>query len=307
VEHGESAAAVRERLADSRQRLLERRRGRSQPARDDKALAAWNGLAIAALAEAGRLLDRQDYREAAAEAAGFLTGALRTPDGGLRRSWKDGRATAGAVLEDHTHLAEGLLALYEATFDERWFSAARELVDRVMERFADLGNGFFDTADSHERLFVRPKALQDGAIPSGNAMAATVLLRLAALTGEDRYREAAERTLSLVGSLPGRYPTGFGQWLVGLDLAIRPIDELAVVGDPAAGPTRELLAVASERFRPRLVTAASAAPETSAVPLLRERPMLDGRPTAYLCRRFACRQPITDPDTLRAQLDETAA
>ena len=130
------------------------------------------------------------------------------PDGSLRRSWKDGRASQAGVLEDYTHLAEGLLALYEATFDERWFTAARELMDQVLARFADPAGGFFDTAADAEQLVTRPKDLQDNALPSGNAMAVTVLLKLAALTGEGRYRDAAEGSLRLVRCLCRSVPVG---------------------------------------------------------------------------------------------------
>jgi hypothetical protein len=306
AEHGGSESDIAERLGEARARLLARRQERPQPARDDKALAAWNGLAIAALAEASRVLARDDYRAAAEEAADFLTTALRDPDGTLRRSWKDGRASAMGVLEDHTHLADGLLALYEATFDERWFVLARELTDRVLERFADPAGGFFDTSDDHEQLFTRPKGLQDNALPSGNAMAATVLLRLAALTGEGRYRDAAETALASVGGVALRYPTGFSQWLIALDLAARPIDELAVVGDLSLAAASELLGVAHEAYRPQLVLAATSEPALSVIPLLAERPMIDGRPTAYLCRGFACRRPVTSAGELRLQLGQLA-
>src|SRR5204862_4235393 len=130
-----------------------------------------------------------------------------------KRSWKDSRATADGVLEDYANLADGLLALYEATFDERWFTAARELADAMLAHFADPEGGFFDTADDHERLVTRPKDVQDNAVPSGNAMAARVLLRLAAWTGESAYRSAAERAMRTVVPFAGRYPTGYAQWL----------------------------------------------------------------------------------------------
>ena len=187
---------------------------RPQPARDDKALAAWNGLAIAAFADAAAALAATDpeaaagYRDAAERAAGTIVDGLLAADGSLGRSWKDGRAVGSGVLEDYTHLADGLLALYEATFDERWFTTARALMDRVLARFADPAGGFFDTADDHERLVTRPKDVQDNAVPSGNAMAARVLLRLAAWTGEGSYRDAAERAIRsvvpFVDALPDR-------------------------------------------------------------------------------------------------------
>jgi len=292
------------RLREARRRLLARRRERPQPARDGKVIAAWNGLTLAALAEAASAFGRDDYRAAAERAAGFLLDALRGPDGRLRRSWKDGRALAAAVLEDHADLAEGLLALYQGTFHDRWFVAARELGEMILGHFTDPAGGWFDTADDHEALIARPKGLQDNALPSGGAMAATVLLRLAALTGEGRYRAAAESAVAAVAPLAGRYPTGFAQWLVAHDLAAYPIDEVAVIGEPDDAATAALLAVVRERFRPGVVVALAspAASGSSAVPLLHDRPQLHGRATAYVCRGFACEKPTTSPEELVSQL-----
>ncbi|MGZ6295618.1 MAG: thioredoxin domain-containing protein [Candidatus Limnocylindrales bacterium] len=304
VHHGLTEAEVGRRLAEARQRLLVARQERPQPARDDKALAAWNGLALAALAEASAAFGRADYRAAAERAANALLTHLPGPDGRLGRSWKDGRVSQAGVLEDHADLAEGLLALYQATFEERWFVAARDLLERVLAHFADPAGGFFDTADDHERLIARPKGLTDNALPSGNAMAATALLRLAALTGEGRYRTAAEQALGLVTGLVGRYATAFAQWLVALDLAARPIDEVAIVGAPEEADTQALLRAVRSRYRPQLVLASTTplAETTSAVPLLHGRPQLDGRATAYVCRAFACQRPVTSPGDLEAQL-----
>ena len=207
---------VGRRLAASRSSLLARRATRAQPARDDKVLAAWNGLAIAAFADASRSLaaagdpalaeSAARYREAATRAADAVLDNLRTADGRLRRSWRDGRASSDGVLEDYANLADGLLALYEATFEERWFDAAVGLVDVILAHFAHPDGGFYDTPDDGERLVARPRDVQDNATPSGGSMAATVLLRLAALTGEDRYRTAAERAIAPLGSLPRAPP-----------------------------------------------------------------------------------------------------
>ena len=302
----EAGAEVEGRLAAARDSLFESRRGRPQPARDDKALAAWNGLAIAAFAEAGRLFGDERYVAAATRAAEAIVGGLLDAEGRLGRSWKDGRAVGQGVLEDSTHLAEGLLALYEATFDERWFTTARGLMDRVLDRFADTAGGFFDTADDHERLVTRPKDLQDNAVPSGNAMAVTVLLRLAAWTGEGRYRTAAERAIRIVAPFAERYPTAFAQWLSAIDFALADAVEVAVVGEPSDATTRALLEPVVTGFRPNQVLAVTADPAATAVPLLRERSMLGGVPTAYVCRGFTCRMPVTAPDALRAQLEEPA-
>ena len=304
---------VAARLAEARTRLLEHRHKRPQPARDDKVLAAWNGLAIGALADAARILraalpgdPRADRYVAAARNAAALVVDRLLVDGRLRRSWKDGRATADGVLEDHANLADGLLALYEATFDERWFTAARDLADTILDRFADPAGGFFDTAADAEALVVRPKDVQDNATPSGNAMATTVLFRLAALTGEGRYREAAESALATVGDLLARYPTGFAQWLVALDFAHAAIAEVAIVGRPDEPGTAELAAATVLPYRPSLVLAGSADPQDSAVPLLRDRTRRDGRPTAYVCRGFTCRLPVTDAAALEAELAAVA-
>ena len=295
------------RLAAARERLLARRATRPQPARDDKALAAWNGLAIAALADAARLLPEPDadrYRAAAITAADTILTGLRRPDGRLGRSWKDGRSSGEGVLEDYADLADGLLALYDATFDERWFTIARELADTILERFADPAGGFFDTADDHEALVTRPKDPQDNATPSGGSMATIVLLRLAALTGEDRYLTTAERAIATVTPFLGRYPTGFANWLSAASLAVGGIVELAIAGDPADPATRALIDVARSGARPDLVVAVTADPSASVIPLLADRVTIDGRPTAYVCRRFACRLPVTDPGALAAQLAE---
>jgi len=305
-DHGLEVAEVRRRLADARAVLLEARNRRPQPGRDDKVLAAWNGLAIAAFAEAARVLTRDDWRVAAERAADLFLTRLRDADGRLRRSYKDGQARQQGVLEDYANTADALLALYETTFDERWFVAARELADAMLDHFADPAGGFFDTADDHETLITRPKGLQDNALPSGNAMAALVLLRLAALTGEGRYRSGAESTLRLVTPVAARYPTAFAQWLLGMQLALGRIDELAIVGAAGEAATQALLAVARESHRPNLVVAVSAEPDASAVPLLRDRAALDGRATAYVCHGFACLRPVTEPAELAAQLSSEA-
>jgi uncharacterized protein len=206
------------------------------------------------------------------------------------------------VLEDYANLADGLLALYEATLDERWFGEAVSLVDVALAHFADPAGSFFDTADDGERLVVRPRDLQDNATPSGGSMLATVLLRLAALTGEARHRAAAEAALATVGSYLARYPTGFAQWLCALELAHASLVEVAIVGDVAQDDTRRLLDVTGRGYRPFAVLASSATPDESAVPLLHGRFALRGRATAFVCRHFACRQPVHEPEALEALL-----
>jgi uncharacterized protein YyaL (SSP411 family) len=316
--YGIPVGGIDDRLSKARQRLLALRAKRPQPGRDDKALAAWNGLAIAALADGARLLafaedgaaDAARYEEAAQRAASVILDGLLREDGRLGRSWKDGRATGEGVLEDYADLGDGLLALYEATFDERWFLTARRLADAILERFADPDGGFFDTAVDHERLVTRPKDVQDNATPSGSSMATVVLLRLAAFTGESRYREAAERALTTITPYTARYPSAFAMWLQAIDLALAPVAEVAIVGDPNDDATNALLREAQAGYAASRVVALApneAAAATSAIPLLHDRALVRGKPAAYVCRGFVCRLPVTDGDALRDQLAEVTA
>ena len=293
------------RLRAARAKLLVVRDARPQPPRDDKVLTAWNGLMIAAFAEAGAAFGRADWTQAAERAADLMLREMRDDHGRLRRSWKDGRALHAGVLEDYSNLADGLLALYEATFDERWFVAARGLAEQILTHFTDPAGGFFDTADDHESLITRPKSLQDNAVPSGNSMAANVLLKLAALTGDARYSEAAERAMAQVTSYAYRYPTGFGQWLSALAFALGEQVEIALLGDLASDDTRALLDVVRAEYRPFSVVALAAGArqaKESAIPLLADRVLREDRATAYVCRAFACRAPTIDRAELAAQL-----
>ena len=218
-------------LPDWRRRLYAVREKRVWPGLDDKRLTAWNALAISALAEAGAVLERSDYLDAATGAAEFVLAELRDGDGRLLRSWKDGRGRLNAYLEDHAFLLEALITLYEASFDPRWFAAARELADTMIERFADPeSGGFFETSADHERLVARRKDLEDHPIPSGNASAALGLLRLAALTGEYEYERHAVSVLRLLHELAPKHPQAFGHLLQALDFHLSPTREVALAG-----------------------------------------------------------------------------
>jgi uncharacterized protein len=285
-----------ERLGDWRRRLYEARAQRVWPGLDDKRLTAWNALMISALAEAGAVLERPDYVEAAVGCAEFLLGSVRDGEGRLLRTWKDGQAKLNAYLEDHAYLVEALITLYESTFDPRWFAEARALADTTIERFADEENGgFFETSSDHEQLLSRRKDLEDHPIPSGNSSAAYGLLRLAALTGEAGYEERAVGVLRLLHELAVTHPQAFGHLLQALDFHLAPVQEVALVGED----TGELARVVRGRFRPHLVLAGGAA---DGVPLLEDRPPVDGRPAAYVCERFACQAPVTEPEDLERLL-----
>ena len=292
-------------LAEARRTLYNIRARRVWPALDDKVLTAWNGLMLAAFAEAGRALDRPDYTAAAVANAKFLRDHMQQPDGRLLRSWKDGaRARYNAYLEDYAFLADGLLALYQTTFEPHWFIWALELADRMLDHFSDPAGGFFDTSDDHEDLIHRPKDVQDNATPSGNGMAAHVLLQLGLYTGEGRYWDTAERMVSGLYEAMARYPSAFAHWLGAAALILGEPQEIAIAGNPAAADTRALLGVVFGRYRPNAAVAAGVGEAATAIPLLAHRPQLDDRATAYVCRRFVCRHPVTEPQALAEQLEQ---
>jgi uncharacterized protein YyaL (SSP411 family) len=265
---------------------------------------------LAAFAEAARAIEGaprgEAYRDAAEKNAEFLLSTMRQPDGRLHRSWRQGLARLDGFLEDYTNVAEGLLALYETTFDARYYVAARELMERVLAHFADPHGGFFDTSDEHEALVTRPKDLQDNATPAGNSMAATVMLKLAALGGEARFSEAAEAALRSVQPALAQYPTAFAQWLTALTFALGEPREVALVGGRSDPGTRALLNVVREGYRPFQVVALQEPGQAAQVPLLAGREAVGGKPTAYVCLHFTCRLPVTEPQALREQLAAAA-
>jgi uncharacterized protein YyaL (SSP411 family) len=249
---------------------------------------------------------RDDYRQTAERNAGFILGTLRQGDR-LLRTYKDGRAHLAAVLEDYAFYADGLLALYEATFDPQWFSAARALTDRILADFADPAGGFFDTPADGEALIMRPKDLLESAIPSGNAVAAEVCARLYYYTMDDPYYEAAEGTLGAAGALLAQYAGGVGEMLCALDLWLADVREVAIVGAPGQPDTDALIAATFGPYRPHQVVAAAAPDDSAAigaVALLEGRPQRGGRATAYVCVHAACQAPVTTPEDLAAQLRE---
>lgn len=290
-----------ERFARVRAALLAARAHRVRPGRDDKVVAAWNGLAIAALAETGALFDRPDLVEAAGAAATLLE-ELHMDGDRLLRTSRDGRAgTNAGVLEDYADLAEGLLTLYGVTGQVRWFHRAGALLESVLDRFADGSGGFFDTADDSERLFQRPRDPTDNATPSGQFAAAGALLSYAALTGSARHREAAEAALGTVTVLADKHARFAGWGLAVAQAAVSGPIEAAIVG-PAGDPaTSALHRTALLSSAPGLVVALGE-PGSAEVPLLSGRGLVDGVPAAYVCRGFACRMPVTTPEAFRAEL-----
>ncbi len=281
--------------AETRARLLELRDRRPQPLRDDKVIASWNGLALAALAEAGRRLDRPDAIEAAVALAGFLLGPLSTADGRLHRTWRLGEAKHTGFLEDYADVANGLYELHVATGDLRWLRESHRLARLAVELFGDdeLG-GFFHSPADGERLVNRKKELDDHPTPSGNSMLAYVLLRLARIWGDDELERQAVGVLRLVAPLVPRAPSAFGHALCALDLHFSVPREVAVVGPPDSPVARAAL----EPFDPDAVVAFGPADD---VPLLAGKDYVDGQPAVYVCARFACRRPVTDAAELQAE------
>ncbi|HET9110230.1 MAG TPA: thioredoxin domain-containing protein [Ktedonobacterales bacterium] len=290
-------------LARARERLYAARSRRVWPGCDDKAITAWNALAQRVFAEAANALGRDDYREAATRNADFLLGTMLR-DGRLLRTWRNGQAKIDAYLEDYAALANALLSVYELTGEPRYFSAARSLGDDILRRFWDEETqGFFDTAADHERLIGRPRELSDNATPSGASMASEALLRLAALTGDARYHDHAERMLLPLVPYMLRSPSGFGRYLCALDDLLGPFYEVALVGAASDPRMAALRADVANHYSPRMALAWGAPSSQPEVPLLAERGPVDGAPAAYVCQGFVCQRPVTTPEELRALLE----
>jgi uncharacterized protein len=307
---GVDGGVLLQRMDVGRGSLARRRATRVAPAIDDKVLAAWNGLAISALASSTSALHHllhDDYARSAVMTAEFVLTHMRREDGRLLRSWRERKAGGPAYLDDYALMADGLLSLYEATFETRWFVEARSLADDMLRLFRDEENGgFFQTGSDAVLLVVRPKDLYDNAVPSGNSAAAFVLLRLARFTGDAEYEDAAMSALQVVADGMRRAPSGFGHALCALDFAVGPVKEVAIVGDPEAEDTQALIDVVRGRYLPNVIVAVAKpddAEAADAIPLLRDRPQEDGKATAYVCERFTCKLPVTAPGELRQQLE----
>ena len=295
-----------EALDRARPILFAAREGRVHPGRDDKILTAWNGLMIRAFAEAAWTLDRADYLAVAARAADFVLTHLRR-DGRLLRTHKGGQSKLNGYLEDYAFLADGLLALYAAGFDPRWLDEARALTVTMIEQFWDEEEGgFFDTSRDHEALIARPKSVFDNAVPSGNSVAVETLQRLAIIDDRPEWAAMASRVLRGMREWMLRAPTGFGRLLSALDFELATPREVALVGRRDAPDTEALLATVRARFRPNTIVALRepGARESEQPALLRARNLLEGRATAYVCERYACKQPVTAPAALAEQLGD---
>ncbi|MBI5876388.1 MAG: thioredoxin domain-containing protein [Chloroflexi bacterium] len=294
-------------VAAAKPKLYAARAQRIWPGRDEKVLTAWNGMMLCAFAEASRVLDRADYRQIAERNAEFVLRTLSAPGDGPRRllrTWKDGQAKLNAYLEDYANLADGFITLYEATFDARWLADARSLAAAMIARFwSDATGGFYDTSDDHETLITRPRDLFDNATPSGGSVAAGVLLKLAAIDGDEDASRRVVESLKGVSMLMRRYPSGFGQWLGVLDFYLAQPREIALLGDAGSAALQSLAAAVFRPYLPnRIILHAPDEQGATAYPLLEGKTLFGGRATAYVCEHYVCQAPVTDPRELEEQL-----
>ena len=267
-------------------------------------LTAWNGMMLRAYAEAGAVLGRPDYVEAARRCASFLLDVMRRDDR-LLRTYRDGEAKLNAYLDDYACLIDGLISLHEADLDFRWLREAEALANAMVALFwDDSAEQFYDTGSDHEKLIVRPRDVSDNAVPSGVSMAADTLLRLAVITGNGEFESKAVSSLRSSRELMARIPMGAGHWLGALDFYLSRSKEVAIIGGPLDADTRALVEQVSRSFLPNcvLVVADPTTGEDSGYPLLSGRTLVDGKAAAYVCENYVCKLPVTDPRELSAQL-----
>jgi uncharacterized protein YyaL (SSP411 family) len=290
-------------LGEARAKLFDEREKRNKPFRDEKILTAWNGLMLAAFAEAAAVLGDDIYLQTAQTNADFLLSSLQG-ENGLLRTWKAGRAKLNGYIEDYANLADGLIALYRASGEVKYLLDAKRLADEMITGFWDEEvGGFFFTSNNHEELIVRNKDFYDNATPSGNSAAADVLLRLARYFGDERYERFGTTVLRLVASQIPRYPQGFGRALSAAEFQLAPAREIVVVGEAGNDLERKVLS----NYEPLLVFASSRDPEGDGrhLPLVAERTLVDGRPAAYVCEDFVCRRPVTEIADLQEVINES--
>jgi uncharacterized protein YyaL (SSP411 family) len=304
--HGMGTAEVEGLIERSKKILLASRERRTRPHRDEKIVASWNGMMLRSFAEAACILGRDDYREIAVANGSFLLRELRQGDL-LMHSYKDGTTKIPGYLDDYGLLVSGLLALHEATFEQLWLVEAVALADFMIHRFSDKESQgvFYDSGQGHSELLIRSRDTVDSVKPCGGSAAAEVLLRIAAITGEGKYEDSSVAMLSLVSDQMVTHPLGSGHWLCALDYFLAQPTEVAIVGGLSRPETRALVGAVCQQYLPsRILVGAEPDRDLSApaTPLLRDRHMIDGQPTAYLCQGRSCYSPITDPDKLKQGL-----
>ena len=306
-ERGVSEGELSEAVQRARATLLELRERRIHPLLDDKVLTGWNGLMLRSFAEAGAALNREEYLDAARRNAAFLLDSMRDENGRILRTWRNGQAKLLGYLEDYACLADGLLALHEATLESRWLREANVVAEGIIELFwDDAVGGFYDTGSDHESLVIRPRDVFDNAQPCGGSVATDVLLRLAIITGNDDFATKAATPIRALQSLLGRAPSATGHWLGALDFYVSLPKEVVIVGPADGEITRSMLGEVGKRYLPNRVVVGVGDPSSPPLgnsPLLEQRVMQDGAPTAYVCQHYVCQLPVTTAAALAAQLD----
>jgi uncharacterized protein YyaL (SSP411 family) len=311
--HQLDAEALRKELAESREKLLAARGERVRPGKDDKILVSWNGLMIDSLARAGVILDEPRYVAAAAKAGTFILQKMTREDGRLLHTFRSGQARLDAYLDDYACFINSLITLYETTFDEGWIDHAVRLADVMLARFADRDQGgFFYTADDHEQLIARNKDLHDSSVPSGNAMAATALIRLGKLTGRQDYLEAAQDAHHAGLAVMERSPTAAGQMLIALDMFLGPMPEIVILGSRQQEATAEAIFKLHHTYIPSRVVACrdpggSQYRSPHLDPLFAGKTPAEVEPTLFVCRDFACQAPVSGPEEADKLLKSLAA
>jgi len=301
---GIETSALLDAIARARRLLYDVRANRVWPGLDDKILAGWNGLMLRAVAEAARVLGRDDYRATAVANGEFLFREM-VRDGRVMRTHRNGVTKLSGYLEDHAAVGLGALALYELTLDALWITRARTVAESMVSAFYDLDGGlFFDTANDHESLVTRPRDITDNAVPSGTSMAVELLLRLSELTGDVRMRRLADWVLETLAEPMARHAIAFGHLLGSADFAINGAVEVVIVGEPAREDFQELHREVAKHYIPSLVLAGGLPAASSDIALLRDRAALSGQATAYVCRAYTCEAPVTDVTALGAQLEQ---
>jgi uncharacterized protein YyaL (SSP411 family) len=296
--------ALERSLARSRATLFELRRTRVPPLLDDKVIAAWNGLMIAAMADGFRVLREPRYLASAERAAHFVLERLRRPDGGLYRTARGGRAHLDAYLEDYAFVTDALVTLYEAGGPEHFLREALSLAERMLKDFGAVDGALFTTAEQHEALVARPRESHDGALPSSNAVAARALARLARHFDRGDLAERARRALEAYGAIVGKAPRAFATSLGVIELLEAPPLELAIVGSRGSEEREALESALAEHYLPHVLRGHAdldAAPST--LPLLEGKTTVGDRAALYVCQSFSCRAPVTDPRAVPAALE----
>ena len=288
-------------ISASKIKIFKNRNKRIKPDIDDKIITSWNGLMLASFAEAATIFNRDDYKIIAQRNADFILSELMS-NNQLKRIWRNEKANINGYLEDYAFFIDGLLSLYQCDFNERWFIEAKKLADLMIKNFFDIKFGFFDSSLDHKELIIRPKTIQDNAIPSGASMATRVILMLYSYTNDNAYYEIAKKSLENLSSIMGDYPRSFSNWLSCLDMYLSTLKEIAIIGKFDNIDFENMRHIISKTYHPNIILAAGKPETKTVIPLLKNRNQLQGKTTVYICKNLTCKSPITSSILLEKEL-----